>query len=159
MSRTSEARYRALLERRKEDSALQLLFRVARLMNERALQRVHARPDGKELTAAHLALIPHIDLEGTRSVELARRVGISKQAVGQLVDDLERMGACERVADPSDGRAKLVRFSKRGQRQLLEGLRLLQDLEREGEQWVGRDRWSELKTTLLQLLRALESEQ
>lgn len=157
MPPTSEDRYRTLLERRKEESALQLLFRAARLMNERALERVRARPEAKNLTAAHLALIPHIDLEGTRSVELARRVGISKQAVGQLIDDLERMGACERVVDPSDGRAKLVRFSKRGRRQLLEGLQLLQDLERECEQWVGRDRWRELKTTLLQLLRALES--
>ena len=60
---------------------------------------------------AHTALFPHIDLSGTRQTALARRMGVSKQAVGQLVSELEQMGALERVPDPSDGRARLVRFA------------------------------------------------
>ncbi len=154
----SDADYRALLEQRKGQSSLQVLFRVARLLNERALQRVRARPGAKGLTAAHLALLPHIDLDGTRAVELARRVGISKQAVGQLIDDLEQLGVCERLVDPNDKRAKLVCFTKRGKRQLLEGLELLQELERECEQWLGQERWREFRATLLCLLRVVETQ-
>ena len=51
---------------------------------------------------------------GTRLTALAESAGMSKQAMGQLVDDLERLGYVERVPDPADGRAKIVRLTRRG---------------------------------------------
>ncbi len=140
------------LERTKAESTLQLLFKAARLLNERALARARPRNDFPSLRAAHTSLLPHIDLEGTRISELSRRVGISKQAVSQLVDDLEAYGTCVRVPDPKDGRAKLVRFSAAGQRQLLDGLALLRELEAELAREIGQRRMKELNSTLQSLL-------
>ena len=97
------------LEALKLSSTAQLLMKCARLVNERALSRLRAQGlDG--VRATHTALLPHIDLEGTRLSELARRVGVSKQAVGQWVDELEAMGGLTRAPDPHDKRARLVRF-------------------------------------------------
>ena len=67
------------------------LFKAARLINEDAIARVRERT-GEPVRVAHTALLPHVDLEGTRLTELARRMGVTKQAVGQLVDELEQMG-------------------------------------------------------------------
>lgn len=119
---------RAKLETKKAASTLQLLFRAARLLNERAIGRVRERT-GKPLRPSHTALLPHLDLEGTRLTVLAERLGVSKQAAGQLVDELEEMGFVERARDPDDARAKLVRFSRRGQKSLFEGLAVLGELE------------------------------
>ncbi len=141
--------YERELEQQKSASTLQLLFKAARLLNEHALARTES---DVELRAAHTALVPHIDLEGTRLVELARRVGTSKQAVGQLVDDLEALGTCERVADPNDGRAKLIRFSAKGRRQLLDGLSLLRQIEAELARELGERRMQQLKRTLERIL-------
>jgi DNA-binding MarR family transcriptional regulator len=150
-----EARQRSEFERRKRGSVAQLLIRAARLLNERGVARVRAG-GASELRPVHMTLLPHLDLEGTRLTELARRMGISKQAVGQIVGNLETMGLVERVPDPSDGRARLVRFSKRGERALSHGLGVLETLEAELSQKVGATRMRELRRALLALLEELE---
>jgi DNA-binding MarR family transcriptional regulator len=50
---------------------------------------------------------------------------VTKQAVSQLVDDLEAMEVLERVVDPDDARARRVRFTSRGRAGLLDGLAVL----------------------------------
>ncbi len=148
------AAYRRQLEAQKQESTLQLLFKAARLLNECALSRASARGKFPNLRAAHTTLLPHIDLDGTRLSELSRRVGISKQAVGQLVDDLEEFGTCVRKPDPADGRAKLVCFSEAGKRHLLDGLALLRQLEGDLASELGERRMREFHRTLTALLES-----
>ena len=124
-------RERAELEEKKAASLGQLLLKCGRLLNEQAVARIRART-GMQLRPAHTALFPHIDLEGTRLTDLANRLGISKQAVGPLVAELVEMGALEQVPDPTDGRAKLVRFPAHGDRNsLFAGLAVLEEFEDE----------------------------
>ncbi|MBX3248928.1 MAG: MarR family transcriptional regulator [Myxococcales bacterium] len=143
--------YEATLEHAKRASTAQLLFRCARLLNEHALATAPAPAHGPRPRAAHTSLFPHIDLEGTRLTELARRVGVSKQAVGQLVDELEAMGVVERTPDPADGRAKLVRFTTRGRQGLLDGLRHLGAIEAQLAEAIGPARMSALHDALAAL--------
>ena len=63
---------------------------------------------------ARSSVIPHIGPGGTRQSEVVRRMGLTKQAVQQLVDDLEQEGIVRRQADPEDGRGKIIRFTKKG---------------------------------------------
>jgi DNA-binding MarR family transcriptional regulator len=146
----------ALLDRRKRASLLQELFRLARLLDEVAVARV-AGAGAPALRTSHTALLPHLDLEGTRLVDLAARVGVSKQAVGQLVDDLEAMGVVERVPDPEDGRARRVRFTRRGVQALLHGLDVLEGLEQQLVAAIGRRTVDELREGVEAALRAVES--
>jgi DNA-binding MarR family transcriptional regulator len=141
------------LEREKAQRTLQLLFKAARLYNERAIARVRART-GKPVRVAHTALFPHLDLDGTRLTDLAARLGVTKQAAGQLVDELEAMGMLERVSDPTDARAKLVRFSRRGQRGLLDGLAVLKELEDELRGVIGEPRMRALHDALARIVAA-----
>ena len=149
--------FRAELERRKKESVGQLLFRSARLFNEAALARMQGEMGLPAVRASHTSLFPFIELEGTRLTELAARVGVSKQAVGQLVEELEEMGILERAPDPADGRAKLVRFSARGRRGLLEGLAVLRRMEAELSARLASGDLERLHGILLRLLDALET--
>lgn len=144
------------LEAEKARRTLQLLFKAARLLNERAIALVRSRTK-KPVRVAHTTLLPHVDLEGTRLTDLAARLGVTKQAAGQLVDELVEMGVLERVPDPTDARAKLVRFSKRGRAALFEGLAVLAELEDELRSVVGDERMRALHDVLTDIVRREES--
>jgi DNA-binding MarR family transcriptional regulator len=148
--------YRERLEHAKRASTFQLLFRAARLIDEEALRRIGEKRGRPPLRRAHTALLPHIDLEGTRVGDLASRLGITKQAVSQLIDDLESMGVVERAVDPDDARARIVRFTQKGRAGLLDGLSVLKGLEEEAARAIGAARMKELHTTLEKLLTHIE---
>jgi DNA-binding MarR family transcriptional regulator len=90
-----------------------LLRSTSRLMVDELIERLHAAGYADH-TAAHHPIFENIDPEGTRLTVLASRTGLTHQAVGELVDVLELRGYVERVPDPSDGRARLVRLTKKG---------------------------------------------
>lgn len=142
----------AQFEDQKRGSVAQLLFKCARMLNERGIARVRAQPGLEALRTSHTNLFAHIDFAGTRLTELARRVGISKQAVAQLVDELETMGVVERVPDPADGRAKLIRYrSIDGVPVLTQGMAVLEALERELADAIGAETVAQLHAALLRL--------
>jgi DNA-binding MarR family transcriptional regulator len=143
------------LERVKQASVGQLLLKGARLLDERALTRFNRQGPRIQLRPAHTGLFPHIDKEGTRLTELARRLGVTKQAAGQLVSDLEQLQVLERIDDPRDGRAKLVRFTDTGLRALHHGLSVLRAIEGELERRLGRARMRALHEALAQVVDEL----
>jgi DNA-binding MarR family transcriptional regulator len=147
--------FAARLEQAKAESVAQLLFKCARLLNEQALARVKLPEGAPRIRPAHTSLFPHIDLAGTRLTELAKRMGISKQAVGQLVDELEQLEVIERIADPEDGRAKLIRFRQRPGASLLDGLAHLRRFETELGDALGPARMAALHDGLTALLALL----
>ena len=132
-----------------------MLLKAARLLNERATARIRG-VTGVEFRTPHTALLPHIDFEGTRLTELAARVGTSKQAVGELVAELEESGFLRRDPDPADARARLVRFTAHGRRALLHGLSILSEMEAELAAEIGSARMERLRADLGLLLGALE---
>ena len=113
-----------------------LLFLVRRDFLNRLAEKMEKRV-GRTLLYASGELLPFIDLEGTRSVELARRMGISKQAVGKLVKELEEIGYLTRTPDDADGRAFLVSFTEEGIDYLLEMHEAINQIEREYEAQAG----------------------
>lgn len=66
-----------------------------------------------DVTPAQARLLARVAEDGTRLGELAERARVSKQTAGHLVDQLARAGYVERVPDPTDGRARLVRLTAR----------------------------------------------
>lgn len=149
---------RQAFEAAKRASTAQLLFKVARLVNEMAIERVQGKHPGMATPrAAHTALLPHIPLDGgIRLSALATKVGISKQAVGQLVDDMEAAALVERVADAVDGRAKLIRYTAKGKKALMAGIATLREVEAELEREIGAPRFAALHDALLALHDVLD---
>jgi DNA-binding MarR family transcriptional regulator len=94
-------------------------------------------PDIRE---SHGCVFGYIDVErGSRLTELAERSRLTKQAVGEAVTELERLGYLERVPDPADGRAKIIRLTERGHDAWQTTRRLFADVEREWAERFGED--------------------
>lgn len=66
------------------------------------------------LDAAHLRITRHLSLQGARLTDLATQAGVTKQAMGKLVDECEAWGLVRRDADPRDARARRVCFTADG---------------------------------------------
>jgi DNA-binding MarR family transcriptional regulator len=138
-------------------SVLHGLFRCARLVDELATARVN-REAGKNLLRRSITnLFPHLSFDGIRVVDLARKAGISKQAVSKVLGELADQGLIELVPDPHDKRAKLARFTPRGFAAIQHGLGVLASLEQELAQKIGPRRMRALGEALTALLAELEA--
>lgn len=144
-------------EELKRRSVLQVLFKAARLANEEGIRRAREAAGDARIRVAHTAVFPHVPFDGVRLTTLAERMGVSKQAVQQLVDDLEAVGVLERVPDPDDGRAKLIRWTAAGRAALVDGLGVLGELAAELEALVGADAWRTTHETLLAVVAHFEA--
>jgi DNA-binding MarR family transcriptional regulator len=93
---------------------------IGRLLNEavtrfetRVLSLLAEKGYG-EVRLVHINVTRNLDIEGTRSTDLAQRASMTKQAMGELVEQCVGLGLVTRERDPADGRAKIVRFTKAG---------------------------------------------
>ena len=87
--------------------------------------------------------------------ELAERAQVTKQSMAELVAHLERHGYVERVPDPADGRAKLVRATARGQQVYAIARRFVAATEADWARRIGKERIRELREILEELNAAL----
>jgi DNA-binding MarR family transcriptional regulator len=101
-----------------------------------ALSNLAAR---SQISAAHIHITRHLDLEGSRLTDLARSAGVTKQGMGELVNQCEAWGLVERSDDPTDARAKLVRFTETGLSWLRAFERAVGIAEQEFRTEVGRE--------------------
>lgn len=126
------------------------LAEAGRAFNRHLIESIQAAgyPD---VRVAHSAVIPNLDPEGTRIVDLAARAGITKQSMGELVDDLERKGYVERRPDPADRRAKMVVLTDKGRRQSRAALRAIGRMERDYRARLGDERFEDLLAALDEL--------
>ncbi|MEO7641870.1 MAG: MarR family winged helix-turn-helix transcriptional regulator [Ramlibacter sp.] len=76
-----------------------------------ALSNLAART---QIGAAHIQITRHLALQGSRLTELAERAGMTKQAMGDLVDQCAAWGLLLREPDPQDARARQLRFTPTG---------------------------------------------
>lgn len=104
-----------------------------------------------DVTVAQMKILQRIGHDGTRLTELAEQAQVTKQTAGYLVDQLVKAGVVERVPDPSDKRARLVRISQRG----LEAIPVAQaagaEVEAEWAAHLGAQRMTDLRAALVRL--------
>jgi len=97
----------------------------------------------------HGCVFGNIDPEsGSRLTDLAERAHMTKQSVGEVATDLEQRGYVERVPDPNDGRAKIIRLTERGHEALVTGRGLIDDIERDWADRFGEERIAALRDAL-----------
>jgi DNA-binding MarR family transcriptional regulator len=101
--------------------------------------RMHAAGYG-DLRPGHGCVFGTITPEGERLTVLAERANLTKQAVGEVVSDLERAGYVERVPDPHDGRAKIIRLTKRGEDAWTLGHSYLDEIRQRWSERYGKER-------------------
>jgi DNA-binding MarR family transcriptional regulator len=106
------------------------LTRTLRVYNRRLVAALHAR-GFTDFSPAFPAMLSNLDTRGTRIGVLAARAGVTRQAAGQLLREIERCGYAERRAAPDDARAVIIRFTPRGRRLLASVIELVEEIEGE----------------------------
>lgn len=101
-----------------------------------------------DLRVPHMAVLQFPGPDGVRPGVLAERAGMSKQAMNQLLKSLEALGYLTRADAPDEGRARLVRLTRRGRAVYARMVDILQGVEREWSTELGAKRFTELKALL-----------
>jgi len=131
-----------------------LLRDPALAINEIVSERL-AEMGYEGLRTAHGTIGQHIADGGSRVTELAQLAQVSKPTVVYLVNDLERLGYVERVPDPADGRAKLVRMTPRGAEAQRKGTEIVRQIETDWSALLGEGEFAALRDLLQRLHDAL----
>jgi DNA-binding MarR family transcriptional regulator len=100
------------------------------------------------IRAGHGCVFRFIHQGGSRLTDLACSSGLSKQAVGEVVDDLEQLGYVERDADPADRRAKVIRLTQSGADAQKVALGIFADIERSLAERYGAERVEAMRSLL-----------
>jgi len=124
-----------------------LLFIPYRALENRVFTAL-AAAGFDDFTTAQARIFQRIGPNGTRLTELAQAAQVTKQTAGFLVDQLERAGYVERVEDPADGRARLVRITPRGARTIPIGAAEIAVVEAEWAEHLGQQQMAQLRKTL-----------
>lgn len=104
-----------------------------------------------DITPARARVFQRLAEGGSRLTDLAEQAQITKQSAGFLVDQLERAGYVERVPDPADARARLVRVAERGVRASVLAAQAVADVEAEWTAHLGARRTAQLRGILTDL--------
>lgn len=91
----------------------QLLHFLSDAFELRTLAKCRERGHRK-FRNSHSAIIAQLDTDGLCLGDLAERIGISQQATGKLVRDLERAGYVESHLDSRDKRSRIIQLTATG---------------------------------------------
>ena len=104
-----------------------------------------------DLRVPHMAVLQFPGPDRVRPSALAERAGMSKQAMNQLLKSLESLGYLVRSDVPDEGRARIVRVTRRGRAAYAKIHDILRDIERDWSAELGPKHFAELKELLFRV--------
>jgi DNA-binding MarR family transcriptional regulator len=105
----------------------------------------------KGLKLSFSSVMSYMSFSGTRLVDIAEKRGMTKQAIGQLANEIEELGYIERVPDPHDGRAKNLVFTELGTQLIRDSIEAVKEVEKEYAKVLGNENAKQLGTLLAEL--------
>ena len=151
---------RTVMKERSAKEERVIFSQLLRRPYEALLMRIHA-----ELAAAGFAdsypswgtnIFHYLREGGLRLTELAERTHTTKQALRYTINQLEAAGYVERVPDPTDGRAKIIRFTERGWQLRRVGDEIIASIEHECVQRLGEERMRQFEALMKDVSSVLE---
>lgn len=124
-----------------------LLSNALRRFEDRVLELL-AESGYPEARRTHVNLTRHLDLEGTRITELARRAAMTNAAMTELIDQCVQLGWVQRENDPADKRVRIVSFTSQGLKWLDAFGRAVQQAQQEMSEAMGESRLQQLMRSL-----------
>ena len=101
-----------------------------------------------DVRPTHGCVFRFVREDGMRPTELAHLAGLTKQSIGEIVEDLERLGYVKRIPDPADRRAKLICLTEKGEEAQRVGYRLFGRIEKRWAERYGTERVAALRELL-----------
>jgi DNA-binding MarR family transcriptional regulator len=142
------------------DSILDLLGHALQavrddLLVELAKQRLPRGARG--LRGSQLRLLTVARAEGMRVTDLAERLGMTKQALGEFANALEDRGLLESVGDVHDRRVRLIRPTRAGRAVAAAVTAAIDDIEQRWRADIGAKEWDRLRATLMRVHATAQS--
>ena len=106
------------------------------------------RSEYGDIRPTHGCVFRFVQDEGLRLTDIAERAKLTKQSVGEIVDDLVQRGYAKRIPDPDDRRAKLICLTERGEAAQAHGRKLFAKVEKRWAKRYGDERIAALRELL-----------
>jgi DNA-binding MarR family transcriptional regulator len=106
------------------------------------------RSEFGDIRPTHGCVFRFVQGQGLRLTDIAERANMTKQSVGEIVDDLVDRGYAKRIPDPDDRRAKLICLTERGESAQAHGRKLFDKVEKRWAERYGADRIAALRDLL-----------
>jgi DNA-binding MarR family transcriptional regulator len=101
-----------------------------------------------DIRPTHGCVFRFVKGDGKRLTDVAELAGMTKQSVGEIVDDLVARGYVKRIPDPDDKRAKIICLTERGERAQATGLALFAKVEKQWAKRYGAERIAQVRELL-----------
>jgi DNA-binding MarR family transcriptional regulator len=108
----------------------------------------------RDIRPTHGCVFRYVKGPGLRLTDIAERASMTKQSVGEIVDDLAERGYVKRIPDPDDRRAKLICLTERGEEAQAYGLRTFAKVEEQWGERYGAERIAALRELLEEIAAA-----
>ncbi len=131
-----------------KDMLIGALLRVPAEAIHRRIIRELNQAGFDDLALPHMAIFRFPGPDGVRPGVLAERAGMSKQAMNRILGSLEELGYLVRSDDPHKGRARIVKFTRRGHAAYAKAIEVLHQIEREWRAELGPRDFTNLKQLL-----------
>jgi DNA-binding MarR family transcriptional regulator len=133
---------------------LPALLEAARIALLTEFERELGESGYGDIRPTHGCVFRFVREDGMRLTELAETAGVTKQSAGEMVDGLVELGYVERIPDPEDRRAKLIRLTDRGMKAQGFGFGLFAELEARWTERYGAERMEDLRELLEEITAA-----
>jgi DNA-binding MarR family transcriptional regulator len=134
----------------KDDLPDHVLALLGRVLDSFRRELSHTGPHPSGLRSSQLRLLSMTPTEGMRVTDLAVRVGMTKQALGEFATVLEEQGLLESLRDPADKRVRILRPTRRGTEAVAEAEQTIAALEAQWRERLGARKWDQLRALLLE---------
>lgn len=132
-----------------------LLIELAKDFERRALDKCHLRGHTK-IRRSHSSLFSNLGFGAVRLTELADRAGITQQAMGKLVKEMERVGYVKRHVDETDKRAKIIQLTELGEQLVNDSMEIVDEITNDYVQAIGSREFESLKVLLNSAVKNLK---
>jgi DNA-binding MarR family transcriptional regulator len=129
-----------------------LMQRADRQFSEKVIAAIAATPGFESTTLAYASVMRHMSPKGSRITDIAKRAGVTKQAIGQIVAQMEADGVVEVVSDPDDARAKIVRIPRSQMGKYRQASEIVAQQYKDVEARLGKDGVAKLHELLTKLV-------
>jgi DNA-binding MarR family transcriptional regulator len=108
-------------------------------------------PAARGLRASHIRMLSLMPADGMRVTDLAERVGMTKQALGEFANVLEDRGLVESLRDPADRRVRILKPTRRGRAAVVAAEKVISAIEADWQERLGPRKWATLRAILTTL--------
>ena|ERR1700749_183414 len=107
---------------------------------------------------AYMPLIMNIDVDGVTNTDLARRAGITKQGMSQVVQELEEKKYIKIQTNPKDKRSSIIFLTDKGKEFILTCRNRHKDLHADLQKLLGKKKFDMVLDAMFEVVKYHEEE-